>query len=211
MLVGFAVAIASGLLYAPIHECGHAIFAVCLGGQVRSIAWEHVYYKTLPQGVAPWATAGGALFPTGLAFLLVGIWLLLAERCSAICTRLLLVPSAIFLFCNTGCLVELLQKNGHLAGLASYYGMGKLGELLLSLTLILVSILIYTAIWLRWKGLLNTRVPTTQQGVLGIDHTCVGTPGPRPSGWPPRFQPPPPLPEQPLPAPQLPPPPKPSP
>ncbi|HIJ65789.1 MAG TPA: hypothetical protein HPP77_07535 [Candidatus Hydrogenedentes bacterium] len=157
LLVGFAAAIASGLLYSPIHECGHAIFAVCLGGQIRSIGWSRVYYSHLPDGVRPWATAGGPLFPSGLALVLVGVWFAIAKRCSDIGSVLLLMPSVIFLFCNMGTLFEYFEGGGHMAGLASYYGMGRYGELFLSAALVSCSLFVYMVIWLRCKSVKKTR------------------------------------------------------
>ena len=62
LVSGIIIAAVSGLLYSVVHEFGHYIFAVALGGEVRSITWTifgtvepHVSYHYLPPAARPWA------------------------------------------------------------------------------------------------------------------------------------------------------------
>jgi len=158
-LIGtIVIAAVSGLLYSVVHEFGHYIFAVLMGGEVRSVTWTifsaeepHVSYGYVPEIARAWGWAGGFLFPTALALLLIGVWLVFADRCPRTLTLLLLTPSVIFLLCNFGCVLELFGGQSHVRGLAFYYGIGKPGEYLLSAGLVLLSLAAYGAVWLRWK------------------------------------------------------------
>ena len=59
-VTGIVAAVISGLLYSVVHEFGHFIFAVALGGTVRSVTWTvfgnaepHVSYGDLPHNAVP--------------------------------------------------------------------------------------------------------------------------------------------------------------
>lgn len=136
----FVAAVVSGLLYSVVHEFGHFIFAVALGGTVGSVtltifsnAEPHVSYSHLPANAAPWAWAGGYLFPTALALVLIAAWYSRRRWLSSLSASILLIPAATMLLCNLGCIPELFEPNSHVGKFTSYYGMGKMGEALVSL------------------------------------------------------------------------------
>jgi len=159
LLAAAVTAAISGLLYSVVHEFGHAIFATVLGGEVRSVTWTifsgqepHVSYNYLPDHARPWSSAGGYLFPTIIALLLVTTWLFFAHHLSRLWSLLLLIPSVIFLLCNFGSVFELFSKNSHMRRVANYVGVGRPGEVLLALALVSLSLGVYWGIWRRFKS-----------------------------------------------------------
>jgi hypothetical protein len=89
---------------------------------------------------AVYSISGGFLFPTGLAFVLIGVWYFRRRHWSALFATVLLIPAAIMLISNLGCMLELFQQNSHIGQFVSYYGMGKIAEILASLLLAGVSL-----------------------------------------------------------------------
>jgi hypothetical protein len=147
-LAAFLAGVLSATFYSVVHECGHVLFAVALGGKVRSVTWTifsrvepHVAYDYLPLGADPWARAGGFLLPTGVALVLMAAWFVFARgrRSAGLGVGLLLVPAATLLMCNLGCVPELFEQHSHLRSLAAHYGLDKTGEVVLASCLAAVS------------------------------------------------------------------------
>jgi hypothetical protein len=140
-VAGFVAAVVSGLLYSVVHEFGHVIFGIAAGGTVESVTWTifgntqpHVSYACLPACAAPWAHAGGYLFPTGLALFSLAVWYFRRRHWSPPATAVLLVFAALMLLPNWGCLPELFDEpNSHFGRFAAYYGIGRSGEVLVVL------------------------------------------------------------------------------
>ena len=161
-LAAFLAAVLSATFYSVVHEFGHVLFAVALGGKVRSVTWTifssvepHVSYNYLPLGADLWARAGGHLLPTGVALVLMAAWFVFirGRRVAGLGVGLLLVPAATLLLCNLGCVPELFQQRSHLRSLAAHYGLGKTGEVILASCLAAVSIAL---IWIVVGAARNT-------------------------------------------------------
>ncbi len=157
----FVAAMVSGLGYSVVHEFGHCIFAVALGGTVESATWTifshaepHVSYSHLPARAAPWASVGGCLFPAALALVLIAAWYPGRRWFSSLGTGILLIPAATMLVCNLGCIPEWFEQSSHIGKFTSYYGMGKMGEVLMSLLFSGASLAILIALL---SALRNTR------------------------------------------------------
>ena len=169
-VAGVIAVVFSGLLYSAVHEFGHFIFAVALGGTVRSVTWTifgnaepHVSYGDLPPNAVPWASAGGYLVPTALALVLIAAWYCRRHRWSPLSTTVLLIPAAIMLICNVGVATEMLRQRSHVGKFTSYYGMGKIGEVIVSLSLAAASITILIAVLLTLKNHKSTASGMTTQ------------------------------------------------
>ena len=155
VIAGFVAAVVSGLLYSVVHEFGHFIFAIALGGTVESVTWTifgntepYVSYGYLPEGVAPWASAGGFLVPTAMGLVLIAAWFLRRRQWSSLIASVLLIPATTLLICNLGCVLELFQQTSHVRRFTSYYGMGKFGEVMVALALAGASLAMLIAVLL---------------------------------------------------------------
>jgi hypothetical protein len=154
----------TGLFYSVPHEYGHKIAAELLGGEVRSVTWTifggepRVVYERMPDGVGPWAAAGGLFVPIFLAFVLMAARLGLGQRLPQWANAMLSVPAAVIFLASCGCMIPVLSGGGHMAPLASYYGLGEAGRVLLQLVPVAVSV----------AGLLvlrfGTRTPVAETG-----------------------------------------------
>ncbi|HEX41980.1 MAG TPA: hypothetical protein ENN81_07965 [Phycisphaerales bacterium] len=125
-----AVAVVSGLvLYPSVHEFGHYIIGLMLGGQVREVRWTifsgdpGVSFNRLPDGAGPWMSAAGPIVPTIVAVLLVCIWLWLGRRVRWYTAVCLLVPAVIFLLSNLGCVIEAFDSGAHMNRLSTHLGL----------------------------------------------------------------------------------------
>jgi hypothetical protein len=154
----------TGLLYSVPHEYGHKIAAELLGGEVRSVTWTifggkpRVVYARLPEGVGPWASAGGLFLPILIAFFLVAARLALGPRLPRWANATLSVPAAVILLASCGCVIPIFSGGGHMAPLASRYGLGEAGRVLLQVVPVAVSVA--GLLWLR----LGTRPPAAAVG-----------------------------------------------
>ena len=121
VLVVVAV-MSAGLLYPTIHESGHALVGLILGGDIErivftSIAGEtpHVTFRHLPDSAGPWMNAGGALFPVIVAYVVLAAWFALGRRLSVFLQALLLIPAVLLLAPGFGI-------DDHLRGMAQSIG-----------------------------------------------------------------------------------------
>lgn len=157
VLASFLTAVISGLLYSIVHESGHALFGVLLGGTVESVTWTifsgvepQVSFSHLPPSAEHWTWAGGYLVPTGVALVCMTVWFVCLRglRSARFGLAVLLVPASVLLVCNLGCLPELFAPTSHLRSVASCCGLGKTGEVILATCLASVSLaLMGMAVW----------------------------------------------------------------
>ena len=145
----------TGLFYSVVHEYGHKSVALLLGGEVRSVTWTvfsgepHVVYGHMPEGARPWAAAGGVLVPILFAFVLVAARLALGRWLPRWANTLLSVPAAVIFLASCGCVIPVFSGGGHMAPLASYYGLGDAGRVLLQLAPVVVSA---AGLFVLWFG-----------------------------------------------------------
>ncbi|MDH3590869.1 MAG: hypothetical protein OER88_03265 [Planctomycetota bacterium] len=144
---------ATGLLYSVVHEYGHKLVAVMLGGEVTSVSWTafsgrpHVVYGYMPEGSRPWAAAGGIVVPVLLAYLLVGARWTLGRWLPRWAKTLLAVPAGTILLISCGAVVPIFTGRGHMASLAAHYGWGETGRVGLQLGMAGVSLLGLAALY----------------------------------------------------------------
>lgn len=105
-------------------------------------------YASLPDGAGPWAAAGGLFLPILLAFVLAGARLALGGRLPRWANATLAVPAAVILLASCGCVLPVFTGGGHMAPLASRYGLGEAGRVLLQLVPVVVSAAGLFSLWL---------------------------------------------------------------
>jgi len=155
-LVGTAVI--SGLVFYPVvHEAGHMIFGMLFGGTPNwdGVVWTplggeepHASVTHLPEGAAPFITAGGALLPVFAAVLLLLIWNFINKNASWYVSAALVTVAALFLFSTLGCLFEL-YGNTHMDALSVHFGLTGPLRVAFSLSPLMVAIAAY--VWLGIK------------------------------------------------------------
>ena len=121
VLVAVAV-VSAGLLYPTIHESGHALVGLILGGDIDRIVFTsitgetpHVTFHYLPDSAGPWMNAGGALFPIIVAYVVLAAWFALGRRLSVFLQALLLIPAVLLFAPGFG-------VDDHLRGMAQSIG-----------------------------------------------------------------------------------------
>jgi len=121
--------LSGAFLYSALHESGHALAALALGGRVNSIVFTllggdrpHVDFDYLPADAGPWMQAGGVFLPILVAYVLVTVWLALGRRLSLFGQALLLTPALLFLLFSAAIV-------GVLAASCSQQGAPRAGQL----------------------------------------------------------------------------------
>jgi hypothetical protein len=110
------------ILYPALHEAGHLLAGLALGGRIEetvltSVTGEtpHVKFSYLPDGAQPWMSAGGVFLPILVAYGLLLVWFTRGRRLSLFPQMLLLVPALLLLFPSFGI-------DDHLRGMALRLG-----------------------------------------------------------------------------------------
>ncbi len=126
---------ASAILYPTVHESGHALAGLALGGRLERVVFTglsgdtpHVKSSYLPDGARPWMNAGGVFLPILVAYGLLAVWFGLGRRLSVFRQVLLLTPAVLFLFSGFGI-------DDHLRGMAEQLGCRGQGSILLVKTI----------------------------------------------------------------------------
>ncbi len=161
-------AMAGAVLYPIAHEGGHLVFGVLFGATPdwHNVAWTalggeepHVGFRHLPEGAAPFMSAGGPILPTLISLLLLLMWRLFCRPASWYSSTALLLVAVLFLFSTLGCLFEL-YGNTHMDALSVHWGLAGLLRVVLSLSPLLVALGVYVWLALRFrKQKLATRAP----------------------------------------------------
>jgi hypothetical protein len=152
-----AWALVSGsVLYGVVHELGHTIVPWLNGTPPSRVVWTvfsgeepHVEYAVAQTGgVRAGSAAGGTLFPSVVALVLLGVWYWRRRDASAWTSILLLVPVVGFLFANVSGPYDALrylsgQHPGHMATLGEYLGCGRIGTALLCASPLVLTIAVY--------------------------------------------------------------------
>jgi hypothetical protein len=162
------VAVASGLfLYSTVHEFGHYIVGVMLGGEVNEVVWTvlsgeepHVSFTTMPEGAGPWMSAGGPVVSTLAGVVLIAIWLACSRRMPWYLSICLVVPGVLFLFGNVGCIFELFDSGAHMNRLSAHLGLRGVARVLFELLPLLVSLVMYALVARRIRAMSNARRPS---------------------------------------------------
>jgi hypothetical protein len=130
-----AVLVVSGLLvYSVVHEAGHLLFGIALGGTADHVVWTvfsgdepNVSFSHLPERAAPWMSAGGNLLPTLVGLVLLGIWFPLSRRTPWWLQVGIAVPGLVLLTGNLGLLIDA----GHMSALTRSFGLsGPVGRVI---------------------------------------------------------------------------------
>ena len=141
------MAISGIVLYPAVHESGHMLAGVLLGGEadLEGAAWTalsaegpHSAFHSLPQHALPWMSAGGTVLPV-----LVGLLLLLAHRivwrrAPWPVSAALMTISTLFLLSAVGSLFEL-HRETHMDLLSVHLGLTGPARVLFSLSPFLVA------------------------------------------------------------------------
>ena len=121
VLVAIAI-LSAGIFYPAIHESGHALLGLILGGQIEQIVFTsltgetpHVTFRHLPDAAGPWMNAGGVLFPVLVAYVILTGWVAFGRRLSVFLQALLLIPVVFLLAPGFGI-------DDHLRGMALSIG-----------------------------------------------------------------------------------------
>ncbi len=125
----------SAILYPIVHESGHALAGLALGGRIDEVVLTglsgdtpHVKFSHLPDGAGPWMRAGGVFLPILVAYGLLVVWLGPGRRLSVFRQVLLLTPAVLFLVSGFGI-------DDHLRGMAEQLGCASEGSVLLVKTI----------------------------------------------------------------------------
>jgi hypothetical protein len=135
-LVAIAFAIfSSAILYPIVHESGHALVGLALGGRIDEVAFTalsgdtpHVKFSHLPDAAGPWMRAAGTFLPILIAYGLLIVWFGPGRRLSVFRQVLLLTPAVLFLVSGFGI-------GDHLRGMAEQLGCTSEGSVLLVKTI----------------------------------------------------------------------------
>lgn len=166
-LVAVAV-FSAAFLYPAVHESGHALAGMALGGEVREVLFTplsgeepHVSFGHLPEEARPWMQAGGVFLPILVAYGVLIVWLVLGRRLSGFSQTLLLTPALLFLFSSFGTLFD-----DHLLGMALRLGFDSpLGILLIKSVPIWFTLAAYAIV--GWRIWLLSRLAGT--GCSGVE------------------------------------------
>jgi len=156
-----AVALVSGfVLYSIVHEFGHYIVGIMLGGEVRDVVWTvlsgqepHVSFSSMPEGAGPWMSAAGPILPTLVAVVLIAIWLVFSKRMPWYVGVCLVVPGLAFLFANLGCIFELFDSGAHMNRLSSHLGLKGFVRVVFELLPLFVSLVMFGLVGWRIRGM----------------------------------------------------------
>ncbi len=125
----------SGILYPIVHESGHALVGLALGGRIEEVAFTglwgdtpHVKFGCLPDGTGPWMRAAGTFLPILVAYCLLIVWFGPGCHLSVFRQMLLLTPAVLFLVSGFGI-------DDHLRGMAEQLGCISEGSVLLVKTI----------------------------------------------------------------------------
>ncbi|MBN2270897.1 MAG: M50 family metallopeptidase [Sedimentisphaerales bacterium] len=158
---GGAVAVVSGLvLYPIVHEFGHYIVGIMLGGEASEVVWTvfsggepHVSFSSMPEWAGPWMSAAGPILPTLVAVVLIAIWLMFSKRIPWYLGVCLVVPAVVFLFSNVGCVFELFDSGAHMNRLSSHLGLRGVVRVLFELLPLFVSLVMFGLVGWRISGM----------------------------------------------------------
>jgi hypothetical protein len=152
------------ILYPIVHESGHALAGLALGGRIAEVAFTalsgdtpHVKFSYLPDDARPWMNAAGVFLPILVAYGLLAVWFGPGRGLSVFRQVLLLTPAVLFLVSGFGI-------DDHLRGMAEQLGCTSEGSVLLVKTIpAWLALAAYAAIgWRFWR--LNRRDKTEAGG-----------------------------------------------
>jgi uncharacterized MnhB-related membrane protein len=119
------------ILYPILHESGHALTGLALGGRIDRVVFTglsgetpHVEFSHLPPDALPWMSAGGEFLPILFAYGLLIVWFGLGRRLSVFRQVLLLTPAVLLL-------LQEAAIDDHLRGMALQLGCRGQGSILL--------------------------------------------------------------------------------
>jgi len=158
-----AVAIVSGpVLYSIVHEFGHYVVGIMLGGEVREVVWTvfsgedpHVSFSSMPEGAGPWMSAAGPILPTLVAVVLIAIWLVFSKRMPWCVGACLVASGFAFLLANVGCVFELFGSGTHMNRLSSHLGLRGLVRVVFELLPLLVTVVMFTLFGCRLRRMMK--------------------------------------------------------
>jgi len=156
-----AVAVVSALvLYSTVHEFGHYIVGIMLGGEVKEVVWTvfsgedpHVLFSSMPEGAGPWMSAAGPILPTLVAVAMIAIWLVFSKRMRWFLGVCLVIPALVFLFANVGCVFELFDSGTHMNRLSSHLGLRGFVRVVFELLPLFVSLVMFGLVGWRIRGM----------------------------------------------------------
>jgi hypothetical protein len=154
----WAVSIAFGIfscaiLYPVLHESGHALVGLALGGRIERVVFTglsgdtpHVKFSYLPDGARPWMNAGGVFLPILVAYGLLIVWFGPGRRLSVFLQVLLLALLVLLLVPSFGI-------DDHLRGMAEQLGCASESSVLLVKTIpAWLALAAYAVIgWRLWR------------------------------------------------------------
>lgn len=141
------------ILYPIVHESGHALAGLVLGGRIDEVVFTglsgdtpHVKFSHLPDEAGPWMRAGGVFLPILVAYGLLIVWFGPGRRLSVFRQVLLLTPAVLLLVSGFGI-------DDHLRGMAEQLGCRGQGSILLVKTIpAWLALAAYAAIgWRLWR------------------------------------------------------------
>lgn len=145
--ISILVALTGLVLYPAVHESGHALVALALGGEVKNIVFTplggqqpHVSFGRVPDAVHTWNGPGSVFLPILVAYALILIWLPLRRLLGRFTKTVLLTPAVTLLFAGFGI-------DDHLLPLAEYLGITtSAGIMLIKLIPALLAVAAYALI-----------------------------------------------------------------
>ena len=148
------------ILYPTLHESGHALTGLALGGRIAELFFTsltgetpHVKFAYLPDGARPWMNAGGVFLPILVAYSLLIVWFGPGRRLSVFRQALLLTLVVLLLFPGFGI-------DDHLRGMAEQLGCrGRGGILLVETIPAWLALAAYAAMgWRLWRRSRRDRI-----------------------------------------------------
>jgi len=134
VLIAFGI-FSCAILYPVLHESGHALSGLALGGRIDQVVFTglsgetpHVKFGYLPHDALPWESAGGVFLPILIAYGLLIVWFGLGRRLSVFRQVLLLTLAVLLLVPSFGI-------DDHLRGMALQLGCTGPGSVLLVKTI----------------------------------------------------------------------------
>ncbi len=147
------VLFSTAIVYPTLHEAGHALTGLALGGRIDQVVFTglsgdtpHVKFSYLPDGARPWMSAGGVFLPILIAYGLLVVWFGPGHRLPVFRQVLLLTLAVLLLISGFGI-------DDHLRGMAQQLGCTSRGSVLLVKTIpAWLALAAYAAIaWRLWR------------------------------------------------------------